>query len=219
MAAFVFNGIELRDGIIAIPGQLKVDKEGLAWSASGSDKNATLLADEVEALTWLSVQQGLQLKCTKTDGDTVRFAGSWDQEAVTNLNYHSKEHFNVDIGKGKVATKGWNWGMPVIGPNFMTFDVDGTEAFEVPLGQVTQVCGAGLFPRTFSPVAALSKCPGLSSWTGQVTENKHEVALEFTPDDGEDGEQLVEMRFFVPPSQVVEEPTEGQELTPAQELL
>ena len=190
MATLVFNSIDLRDGASAIPGVLKVDTDGLSWDAASSDKKAAVQKDEVEEMCWLTMATGLQLKCTKKDGDVVRFTGSWDQEAVTNLKYHSKEHFNIDMAKAKMATKGWNWGMPVIGPTSMTFDVEGTEAFEVPLGQVTQ-----------------------------VTENKHEVALEFTPDDGEDGEQLVEMRFFVPPTQAVEEPTEGQQLTPAQELL
>jgi structure-specific recognition protein 1 len=191
----VFSGIDLREGSTSVPGTLKVNSDGLAWSATGvADKEAVISADDLEEVAWMNIANtGIQLRCQKKDGDSIRFSGAWDQEAYTNLKYHTKEHFKIDLTRDKVATKGWNWGKPTFGSSNMVFDVGGNEAFEVPLAKVSQ-----------------------------VVENKHEVALEFAMEEGEDVEQLVEMRFFVPPSQTVEEPaetTDGVTLTPAQELL
>lgn len=192
MSSLVFDGIRLKSSA-AGDGRLRVSSDGVEWTAEDGDAESSvnIAAADVETMKWTSVHAGQsQLTCAEKSGDVVRFTGTWDVEAFTKLDYFVKENYSLDMQKSKLATKGWNWGAPVLQGRNMSFEMDGKEAFDLPLDQVIQ-----------------------------VTENKHEVALEFSADDGlGDHDQLIEMRFLVPPAQAAEDDEES-ELTPAQKLL
>lgn len=196
MSSLVFDGIRHKPN--PVPGRLRVTSEGLEWAADGDDSAegaVRVAAGDVQSMVWTNVYGGMsQLKCTQADGGgTARFTGSWDQEAFTKLEYFIKDNYPVGLQKAKLATKGWNWGAPVFEGRSMAFEVDGKEAFDVPLKEVVN-----------------------------VQENKHEVTLQFNMEDtaagAQDEEQLVEMRFLVPPTQVTDA-DDDSELTPAQKFL
>ena len=196
MSSIVFDGIKLKGAADGASGRLRVSSDGVQWSAEGAASDTEpvkIEAADVGTMLWTSVYGGYtQLTCTKKEGSAVRFTGSWDTEAFTKLEYFVKENYSLDLEKSKLATKGWNWGSPVFEGRTMAFEVDGKEAFDLPLEQVIQ-----------------------------VQENKHEVALEFNADEkdaSDDVDQLVEMRFLVPPSQATEDDADS-ELTPAQRFL
>nr|XP_039270254.1 FACT complex subunit SSRP1-like [Styela clava] len=87
------------------------------------------------------------------------------------INKHVKNNYNVTIEQQDMSAKGWNWGDTTFNGYELQFDVDSKRAFEIPLQNVSQ-----------------------------CTPGKNEVSLEFHQND--DAElSLMEMRFFVPPSQ------------------
>ena len=194
MSSLVFDSVKLKGAADGAQGRLRVTSDGVQWSADGSSDTepVKIEAADVGTMLWTNVHGGhTQLTCTKKEGGSVRFTGVWDGETFTKLEYFVKENYSLDLDKSKLATKGWNWGSPVFEGRTMSFQVDGKEAFDLPLEQVVQ-----------------------------VTENKHEVALEINaPEKGasDDYDQLVEMRFLVPPSQATED--EDSDLTPAQKFL
>jgi hypothetical protein len=194
MSSLVFDGIRLKSSADNASGRLRVSSEGVEWNASDGDAESrvSIEAADVSMMQWTSVHGGqTQLTCTQKAGGAVRFTGVWDVEAFTKLEYFVKENYSLDMEKSKLATKGWNWGAPVFDGRTMAFEVDGKEAFDLPLDQVIQ-----------------------------VTENKHEVALEFNADETStaDHDQLIEMRFLVPPAQATEDDADS-DLTPAQKFL
>jgi structure-specific recognition protein 1 len=196
--ALVFDGISLKDGSVITAGKLRVASAAVDWSSAdqGAASDVSIASGDMSEMQWVTSFGGRsQLRCRRADGQTLRFVGMWDPEAYTQLAYFVKENYSLELKKAKLATKGWNWGSAVIEGRTMSFQVDGREAFDIPLEKVSQ-----------------------------VQEAKHEVALEFHLDESEqkqNEEQLVEMRFFVPPTQPksTENGDTNPELTPAQELL
>ena len=121
-------------------------------------------------------------------GDALH--GDLGRRRFTKLDYFVKENYSLDMERSKLSTKGWNWGTTLFQGRSMSFEVDGKEAFDLPLDQVVQ-----------------------------VTENKHEVAMEFkSSDEPTDNDELIEMRFLVPPAQAAED-DEDSELTPPRSSL
>eukprot|EP01048_Picozoa_sp_COSAG05_P025745 COSAG05_NODE_6697_length_919_cov_1.071951_1_plen_238_part_00 len=196
--ALLFDGINLKDGNELIPGKLRVAPDTLEWTATeaGAADGVAISSAAMKDMLWMNIYGGrTQLKCLRSNDTSVRFVGSWDQETYTQLVYFVKENYSVELKKVKVATKGWNWGSVVFEGETLSFEVDGKEAFDVPLGKVSQ-----------------------------VQENKHEVALDFHSTEGEttknpNDEELVEMRFLVPPTQSKDDNGSPDELTPAQDLM
>ena len=176
--ALLFDEIHLKQGTASIPGKLRVAADALEWSATdaGAADGVTIPSVDMKELLWANIYGGrTQLKCLRSSGNSVRFVGAWDQETYTQLVYFVKENYSLELKKVKVATKGWNWGSAVFEGRTLSFEVDGKEAFDIPLDKVSQ-----------------------------VQENKHEVALEFHSTEAErnpNDEELVEMRFLVPPTQ------------------
>eukprot|EP01043_Picozoa_sp_COSAG02_P038450 COSAG02_NODE_2965_length_7644_cov_1362.789927_5_plen_570_part_00 len=192
-SSLVFDGIRLKSSKDNAEGRLKMSSDSVEWSAEDDpESRVSIAASDVGAMKWTSVHGGQsQLTCAeKSGGPAMRFTGTWDVEAFTRLEYFVKENYSIDMERSKLATKGWNWGAPVFQGRSMSFEVDGKEAFDLPLDQVVQ-----------------------------VTENKHEVAMEFKAEnDANDQDELIEMRFLVPPAQAAED-DEDSELTPAQKFL
>jgi len=87
-----------------------------------------------------------------------------------------KEHFNVTVENRERSLRGWNWGKAKFEGNELVFQVGTRPGFEVPLSKVSNTNLVG----------------------------KTEVAVEFAlPKEGEkkeweQGDELVEMRFYVP---------------------
>lgn len=91
-----------------------------------------------------------------------------------------KEHFNVVVENREHSLRGWNWGKAKFEGNELVFQIGTRSGFEVPLAKVSNTNLVG----------------------------KTEVAVEFQlgNKDGEErktmgeyeGDELVEMRFYVP---------------------
>lgn len=82
-----------------------------------------------------------------------------------------KANYKVELAEKDMSVKGWNWGTAKFSGPLLSFDVNDNPAFEIPLSNVSQ-CATG----------------------------KNEVTLEFHQTD-ETEVSLMEVRFYVPPSQ------------------
>ncbi|XP_020783995.2 FACT complex subunit SSRP1a [Boleophthalmus pectinirostris] len=82
-----------------------------------------------------------------------------------------KANYKVELTEKDMCVKGWNWGTAKFSGPLLSFDINDNPAFEIPLSNVSQ-CATG----------------------------KNEVTLEFHQTD-ETEVSLMEVRFYVPPSQ------------------
>ncbi|CAL9706935.1 unnamed protein product [Knipowitschia caucasica] len=82
-----------------------------------------------------------------------------------------KANYKVELVEKDMSVKGWNWGTAKFSGPLLSFDINDNPAFEIPLSNVSQ-CATG----------------------------KNEVTLEFHQTD-EAEVSLMEVRFYVPPSQ------------------
>lgn len=82
-----------------------------------------------------------------------------------------KANYKVELAEKDMCVKGWNWGTAKFSGPLLSFDINDNPAFEIPLSNVSQ-CATG----------------------------KNEVTLEFHQTD-ETEVSLMEVRFYVPPSQ------------------
>ncbi|KAK7922088.1 hypothetical protein WMY93_008990 [Mugilogobius chulae] len=82
-----------------------------------------------------------------------------------------KSNYKVELTEKDMCVKGWNWGTAKFSGPLLSFDINDNPAFEIPLSNVSQ-CATG----------------------------KNEVTLEFHQTD-ETEVSLMEVRFYVPPSQ------------------
>ncbi|XP_028824163.1 FACT complex subunit SSRP1a isoform X3 [Denticeps clupeoides] len=80
-----------------------------------------------------------------------------------------KANYKVELVEKDMCVKGWNWGIAKFSGPLLSFDVNDSPAFEIPLSSVSQ-CATG----------------------------KNEVTLEFHQNDDAEV-ALMEVRFYVPP--------------------
>lgn len=165
-----------------VPGLVRLNNQGLGWKPTevknrgGSVKmpDTLLLSnEEVQAAFWSRAARGYEIRVqTKTKG-AMQLDG-FDIEDFNSLKGDFNKYYNVPLEPKEHSIKGWNWGKADFGRNEMTFNVGGKPAFEIAYSDVSN-----------------------SNLVG-----KNEVAVEFNLQAGKDrlkaGDELVEVRFYVP---------------------
>jgi structure-specific recognition protein 1 len=157
-------------------GRLRLHTSGLGWKSSVSNDPYTVPASDVRRAIWSSAARGFSLKIGLRNGNIITFDGFEESEA-DRVAASMKDHFNVTVEHRDHSLKGWNWGKAKFEGNELLFQVSGRPAFEVPFSKVSNTNLVG----------------------------KTEVAIEFAlPKEGDKkefdsvGDELVEMRFYVP---------------------
>jgi structure-specific recognition protein 1 len=160
-------------------GRLRLHTSGLGWKSSSSSQKDpyTVPASDIRRAIWSHASRGYSLKIILRNGSSVTLDGFTEiqQERVASS---VKEHFNVVVENREHSLKGWNWGKAKFEGNELVFQVGSRPGFEVPLSRVSNTNLVG----------------------------KTEVAVEFAlqkdgevdSKDAEQGDELVEMRFYVP---------------------
>jgi structure-specific recognition protein 1 len=179
MSVQIFENIHLNQSRQA--GQARINNAGLGWKASekatgGSAKASEpflLPSDEVMSASWSRAAKGYEIKVyTKAKG-IVQLDG-FQTEDFNLIKQAFSNFFNVNVETREHATRGWNWGEADFERDELVFSVSGKPAFEIPYRDVSN-----------------------SNLVG-----KTEVAVEFNLLANEDrqkgGDELVEMRFYVP---------------------
>ncbi|KAG9322187.1 hypothetical protein KVV02_007569 [Mortierella alpina] len=176
-------------GIAPELGLLRLAQSGLGWKARQGDGLFTVRDADLKRTTWLRAARNFQLRIQLRDGRIVKFDG-FQRDDYEKLKDIIKANYGLQLETKEMSVKGWNWGETDFTSGNLVFSVQNKEMFEIPLNEVTN-----------------------TSLTA-----KHEVMIELGGPDGEGGaqkdrnrkgDQLVEMRFYVPGTKAQE--GEGEE--------
>src|SRR5271170_8383687 len=158
-------------------GRLRLHTSGLGWKSSSphsSNDPYTVPASDIRRAIWSPASRGHALKILLRNGSAV-FIDGFPETSAEKVAQAIKEHFGVVVENREHSLRGWNWGKAKFEGNELVFQVGARAGFEVPLTRVSNTNLVG----------------------------KNEVAVEFNTGDkkenrDERGDELVEMRFYVP---------------------
>ncbi|KAF5131772.1 hypothetical protein DV495_001954 [Geotrichum candidum] len=167
-----------------LPGRVRMAPSGLGWkahevknrggsSAAKASEPFLLSGDEVQATFWSRGARGYEVRILTKNQGVLQLDG-FDQEEFNQLKTGLRNNFNVTLETREHSLRGWNWGKADFGRGEMTFNVAGKPAFELAYSDVSN-----------------------SNLMG-----KTEVAVEFNLQQPRErvkaGDELVEVRFYVP---------------------
>lgn len=176
-------------------GRFRIADSGLGWKPVKSAGTTNSLADkikpyllpseEIVTVQWSKGCKGFELRINTKNKGIVQLDG-FTSDDLTPLKNEFSRRFNASIDVIQHSLRGWNWGKFNIERNELKFSVNGIPSFEVPYKRINNT--------------------NLTS--------KNEVAVEFNNNDEEyqpAGDELVEMRFFVPDYVIEEDANSGDE--------
>lgn len=150
-----------------IPGRLKLTNQSAIFKNNKTGKVDQFQASEIESVRWMRVAATHGLRIMLKNGTMHRFGGFNENEFTKLADFFSK-NFDQELKTKELSLKGWNWGTAKFQGSALSFDVDKSTAFEVPL-----------------------------SYVSHCTNAKNEVTLEFHQND-DAPVSLVELRFHIP---------------------
>ncbi|KAF9585802.1 FACT complex subunit [Lunasporangiospora selenospora] len=155
-------------------GLLRLAQSGLGWKAHKGSPIRMVQETDLKKTYWIRAARNYQLKLHLRDGSIVKFDG-FQRDDYEKLKDIIKANYGLQLETKEMSVKGWNWGKTEFQSDNLLFNVSNKEMFEIPLKEVAN-----------------------TSLTA-----KHEVMIELTGQDGESdknkkGDQLVEMRFYIP---------------------
>lgn len=179
MSTTEFDGIYLNQS--KSQGRLRMVETGLGWKAvqkaalggskdSKKDEVFLLARDELVAAFWSRGSRGYEMKIQTKNQGAVNLDG-FEQDNQEELKNVMKRNYDIVVEAREHSVKGWNWGKTDFERSELVFSVANKPAFEIPY---SEVANSNLV-------------------------NKNEVAVEFQqPASVRAGDELVEMRFYVP---------------------
>ncbi|KAJ7560156.1 hypothetical protein O6H91_04G116500 [Diphasiastrum complanatum] len=154
------------------PGHLKIHSGGFVWKKAGGGKVVEVSKADISKLNWMRVPKGYQLGIWLKAGSNVKFHGFREQDMSSLSNYFSSKMGFLPEEK-MLAVSGQNWGEIDLEGNTLSFSVDGKQAFEVSVADVSQT----------------------------QTQGKNDVVMDFHVDDttsANEKDTLMEITFHVP---------------------
>lgn len=156
------------------PGRLKMTEQNIVFKNKKTGKVDQINAPDLDFVNWQKLVGTWALRIFLKNGSLTRFAGFKESE-IEKICSFFKTNYKIHVSEKDLSVKGWNWGDTKFIGNVLSFDVNNTTAFEIPLKDVSQ-----------------------------CTTGKNEVTVEFHPND-EAAESLIEMRFYIPTSEMAGE--------------
>ncbi|CUM66225.1 uncharacterized protein PRCAT00003885001 [Priceomyces carsonii] len=174
MATITFEKIYLNQSKLV--GRLGIAESGLGWKKSDTKgtPNAQpflLPSEDILATQWSRGSRGWELR-VQTKNQGVVMLDGFDPEDFAKVKQELSRNFNVSLERKEHSLRGWNWGKPDLARNELIFQINNKPAFEIPYNEISN-----------------------SNLTG-----KNEVAVEFNleSENSKAGDELVEMRFYIP---------------------
>ncbi|XXZ98226.1 FACT complex subunit [Meyerozyma guilliermondii] len=151
-------------------GRMRVADSGLGWKASGEAKEPFLLpTEEMLSTIWSRGCRGYELRVQTKNKGVISLDG-FAVEDYAQLKQEMQRNFSLNLEHREHSLRGWNWGKSDFARNELVFQVNNKPAFELPYADISN-----------------------ANLTG-----KNEVAVEMNLDSGKAGDELVEMRFYIP---------------------
>ncbi|KAL6117608.1 ssrp1 [Pungitius sinensis] len=154
-------------------GRLRFGKQSVVYKSSKTGKVDSIPTSDLNQAQWRRVCLGHGIKLGTNSGHIYKYDGFRDTD-FEKISEYFKANYKVELSEKDMCVKGWNWGTANFSGPLLSFEVNESTAFEVPLANVSQ-CATG----------------------------KNEVTLEFHQNDDTEV-SLMEVRFYVPPSQADE---------------
>lgn len=148
-------------------GRLKMTNQGVIFKNSKTGKVDNVQGSDVESIHWQRLASNCGIRIIMKSGTLYRFGGFVDQDQ-DRLSKFFKHNYDVDLKSRDLSLKGWNWGTAKFQGSVLSFNVEKTTAYEIPLGNVSHCATA-----------------------------KNEVTLEFHQND-DAAVSLMELRFHIP---------------------
>ncbi|EKX32716.1 FACT complex subunit ssrp1 [Guillardia theta CCMP2712] len=138
-----------------------------------------IMKADVERAEWCRTGKTGQLRLIQSNGSVTRFEGFEPSESK-NLKETCSKLFKVELKTVKVDVQGKNFGKLKLEGEELNFHIDGKKAFDISLSDLSN---------------------------SQVIPQKDEMVLEFRQTEGlsKRHESLIEMRFYVPPTEGMDE--------------
>ncbi|KAH3900024.1 probable FACT complex subunit POB3 [Saccharomycodes ludwigii] len=162
-------------------GRCRIADSGLGWkpSTSGGSNSTTkgnqpflLPASELSSVQWSRGCKGYELKINTKHQGVLQLDG-FSQDDFNLIKSDFLHRFNINIEQKEHSLRGWNWGKADMARNEMVFLVNGKPSFEIPYSRINN--------------------------TNLTSKNEVAVELSLQRDDYQPaGDELVEMRFYVP---------------------
>lgn len=154
-------------------GRMRIADSGLGWkvsSASGTNSAPFLLpSEEILAALWSRGSRGYELRVQTKNQGVIRLDG-FDGEDFAKMKQELQRSFHLALEHKEHSLRGWNWGNTDLARNELVFQYNNKPNFEIPYSEIAN-----------------------SNLTG-----KNEVAVEFALSGEKAGDEMVEMRLYVP---------------------
>ncbi|KAK1804320.1 hypothetical protein P4O66_020330, partial [Electrophorus voltai] len=150
-------------------GRLRFSRQSVVYKSSKTGKVDSISAPELSLAQWRRVCFGHGIKLATSSGHVYKYDGFKDSD-FERISAFFKANYKVELTEKDMCVKGWNWGTAKFSGPLLSFDINDSPAFEIPLANVSQ-----------------------------CTTGKNEVTVEFHQNDDAEV-SLMEMRFYVPPT-------------------
>lgn len=155
-------------------GRMRLSSSGLGWKADKEKVDVYLLnRSEVTSADWSRGSRGYMIRISTNSQGVVKFDG-FDIEQLDSAKAAFRQFFEVNLTTREHAVKGWNWGQAEFERSELVFTIADKPAFELAYEDIAN-----------SNLVA-----------------KNEVGVEFNlagkDDNSRAGDELVEMRFYIP---------------------
>ena len=156
-----------------LSGRMRVADSGLGWKVLSSVKPNSgpflLSAEEILAALWSRGSKGYELRIQTKNQGVVRLDG-FDNEDFSKMKQELQRNFQLALEHKEHSLRGWNWGTADLARNELVFQYNNKPTFEIPYSEIAN-----------------------SNLTG-----KNELAVEFSLNGEKAGDEMVEMRLYVP---------------------
>ncbi|KAF5904952.1 FACT complex subunit SSRP1-like, partial [Clarias magur] len=150
-------------------GRLRFSKQSVVYKSSKTGKVDSISAPDLSLAQWRRVCLGHGIKLATSTGHVYKYDGFKDTD-FEKISAFFKANYKVELTEKDMCVKGWNWGTAKFSGPLLSFDINESPAFEIPLASVSQ-----------------------------CTTGKNEVTVEFHQNDDAEV-SLMEVRFYVPPT-------------------
>lgn len=159
---------------LRLNGRMRIADSGLGWKASSSGSDAPsapflLPSEQILGAQWSRGSRGYELR-VQTKNQGVVMLDGFDAEDFAKMKQELQRNFHLALEHREHSLRGWNWGATDLARNELVFHINNKPTFEIPYSEITN-----------------------SNLTG-----KNEVAIELNHAADKLGDELVEMRFYIP---------------------
>ncbi|KAI9813381.1 MAG: FACT complex subunit [Phylliscum demangeonii] len=207
-------------------GKCRLAEHGLGWRPSGGGETFTLDHTSMSGAQWSRAARGYELKIYSRQG-VVQLDG-FREDDMDRVSKCLKVWYGLNLEPKEHALRGWNWGKAEFGTDELAFSVHNKPAFEIPYSEISNTNLAGkteLAVEFFLPANEEQEANGNGNGHGpdhgQAVTGGAKVRRGRKA--GGPGDQLVEMRFYIPgttkPKEVEDEEGAEAEVDDEQEEL